>query len=132
MKLTVTELKTEDVFLDMARVHQSHRPRISAGQILKVRFGRKSCLLVARGARANQRGSLSIDLKTRRALGIPAYGEEVDLTLSKANAFEDLVWGWRASEPISRIAVRLGLISVLLGLLGVGLGIWSVLLTLAP
>jgi hypothetical protein len=99
MKLKVTELKTEDVFLDIVRVHQSHRPGISAGQILKVRCGEHSRLLVARGARANQRGSLSIDVKTRRGLGIAAYGEEVEVTISKANSFENLMWGWKASEP---------------------------------
>lgn len=129
MKLNVTELRLSDVFLDMVRVHQSHRPGIPAGKICRVRHGSKSVLLVARGARANQRTSVSVDLKTRKALGISKFGEEADVTFHRATLWDEMVWGWHTSEPATRIAFRLGAISLILGLVGIILGAWSAWLT---
>ena len=131
MELKVIELRTADVFQDMVRVHRIHRPAIPAGRIFRVRHVTKSVLLVARGARANQRNTFAIDLKTRQALGIPRYGEDVEVTFSNANPVDELVWGWRASEPVSRIASRLGLLSVVLGAIGAVLGAWSLWLTMS-
>lgn len=128
--LTVIELTTADVFQDMARVHLKHRQGIPAGSLFRLSHGTCSAMLVARGARANRRGCIAIDLKTRNKLGIGAYNEPVELTLAKANIFDALIWGWHASEPIARIAVRLGVLSLVLGALGLGFGVWSVVLTL--
>lgn len=120
--LRVIELKTDDVFQDMVRVHQKHRRQIPAGRVCKVRCNGKSITMVARGARRNQTEAFAIDLRSRNRLGISSYGQVVDVEFEQGNWFDELRWGWQASEPISRLAARLGIISLALGLLSLVLG----------
>lgn len=121
-KLKIVELRTADVFQDMVRVHHKHRPNVPAGRVCKMSSNGKSVLLVARGARRNQPHSVAVDLRTRNRLGISSYDHEIEVNFEPASWFDEVVWGWHASEPISRIATRLGAISLFLGLLGAVLG----------
>ena len=121
-KLTIVELKTADVFQDMVRVHYKHRHNLPAGQICRVLCNGRSVLLVARGARHNLPNSFAVDLRTRNCLGISSYGQEVEVSFERTRFLDEVCWGLRASEPISRIATRLGVLSVGLGALGVALG----------
>lgn len=121
-ELTIIELKTADVFQDMVRVHRRHRPNVPAGRVCKVTCNGKSVLMVARGARRNQTNTFAVDLRTRNRLGISSYGQQFEVSFRQANWFDEVRWGWHASEPISRIATRLGGISLLLGFLGAVLG----------
>ena len=127
--LKIVELSSADVFEDMVRVHQSHRPEVPAGRILWMKHGRRRRLLAARGSHHNTVGQAAIDLKTRRELRIPRYGEVVEITFEKANWAWSVVWACTASNPIARIAAWLGVVSVMLGLLGVALGVWSLYLS---
>ena len=129
--LKIVELSSADVFEDMVRVHQSHRPDIPAGRILWMKHDRYRRLLAARGSHNNVRGQAAIDLKTRRELHIPKYGEVAEITFERASWAWAIVWACSASNPIARIASWLGLVSVALGLLGVALGVLSLWLTLA-
>lgn len=121
-KLTIVELRTTDVFQDMVRVHQTHRRDVPAGRICRVTRGSNSVLLVARGAPHSQPKSFAVDLRTRNRLGIASYGQQVEVYFERATWLDEIIWGWRASEPISRIATRLGVISLGLGILGAVLG----------
>lgn len=127
-RLTIVELRTADVFQDMVRVHQKHRPGVPAGRICRMKCGGKSVLVVARGARHNQLRSAAIDLRTRNLLGLTAYGQEVAVSFEAANLLDEMAWGWHASEPISRVATRLGVVSLALGTLSLLLGVVGVVL----
>jgi hypothetical protein len=125
-KLKVIELMTADVFQDMVRVHQKHRPNVPAGRICRMTCGQKSVLVVARGARHNRPNSAAIDLRTRNRLGLSSYGQEIEVSFERANSIDEMLWGWSASEPVSRIATRLGVLSLALGVLGTALGVIAV------
>lgn len=126
-RLKIIELRTADVFQGMVRVHRKHRRDVPAGRVCKMSCNGKSVLLVARGARRNQPDSVAVDLRTRNRLGISSYDHEVEVDFKPANWLDEVLWGWHASEPISRIATRLGAISLFLGLLGAVLGTVSLL-----
>lgn len=124
VRLTVRQIEREDVFHDMARLHLSHRPNSPAGTVLKIKADKRLVYRAARGAPANLKDSIWIDLKTRQALGLQA-NVEADLEISKANCFEEMFWTWNATNPAARIATRVSVVSLILGLVGLGLGVVS-------
>lgn len=125
--LTVREIGLEDVFLDMVRVHISHRPGVSAGRILTVECNGVFVPLVARGAHDNSRDEIWLDLETRGRLGGLKPNVAYNFKLHTATWSECMRWAWSATDPAYRIPAKISLISVALGVVGLFLGIVSLL-----
>lgn len=129
VKLTVKQVDKEDVFGDLARVHTSHRPDIRAGYICRIRVNERSILAVARNSKGNETGTIALDDALRTRLQVKER-EAYTFTITKAGAWDQFIWAWSASDPVNRVASRLGALSVGLGVLGLLLGILSLYLTL--
>ena len=128
MELLVKQADREDIFGDLARLHTSHRPGILAGSICRISVGSASVLAVARNSKSNETGTISLDDALRTRLKIKD-GESYEFKIVPAGLWDQFNWAWSASNPVNRIASRLGVLSVALGLLGLLLGILSVWLS---
>jgi len=124
INLKVVEAKYSDVFGDMARLHLDHRPFAKAGRVVVLVCNSKKTRVVARGALANDRGSIALDSATRVRLGVN-LNQSVAFEISKAGFIDEVMWAWDASDAMPRVAARLGAVSVCLGFVGLVLGIIS-------
>lgn len=113
-----------DVFHDMVRVSKHHRPFSSAGQVILVCCNGARIPLVARGAKANSRETISLDLRSREKFGLKP-NTDASFEFREAGLWAEFVWAWNATDAMPRVAARLGLISVGLGTLGLVLGLAS-------
>jgi hypothetical protein len=127
-KLRIVNVTLRDAFSDLARVHHTHRPSISAGKICVVECNGKIVRLAARGT--SSKDTLEIDLKTRIALGLKSWNETVEVSIKPARWWDEVLWTLKASSPMPRIAAWLGLVSLGLGVVGVLLGLLSIYLAL--
>jgi hypothetical protein len=126
LKLIVHQVSNDDIFQDIVRVHQSHRPGILAGRVFRVTANGQTVRAIARGAIDNDRRFVWIDDAMRSRLNI-AEGSEVEFTFGEGSWFDQFIWVWTASDPVTRTAGRLGVFSLLLGLIGLALGLISLL-----
>lgn len=122
--LTVQQVDWDDVFHDIVRVHLDHRPFAKAGAIVIVEHAGKSMRLAARGAPKNDRERIWLDLRSREKLELKPKAQAA-ITFRQAWLWDEFMWAWSATDPMPRIAARLGLVSVLLGVLGGLLGALS-------
>lgn len=127
VSLVVRGAEREDVFADMARVHKSHRPGISAGRIFTLECNGNFVPLVARGAPRNKAGEIWIDLETRSKLGELDLNTAYEFKLHSATWGECLKWAWFATNPAYRVSSKISLVSLVLGVIGLLLGILSLL-----
>ena len=79
---------------------------------------------LARGAPANNRTNIYLDLSSRNRLRV-RLGEQIEFTIEKGDFMDELLWAWSATDAMPRIAARLGVLSLGLGLIGLFLGIAS-------
>lgn len=119
--LKVDKIDKDDVFGDVVRVHYSHRPGIRSGKICRMTILDKKILLVARNVSGNNVGIVRLDDASRYKLGVK-IGQEYECSFEEVGFIGEFMWGWSASSPVNRVAVRLGLLSVILGLIGLLLG----------
>ena len=122
--LTVKSLSRDDVFGDMVRIHQSHRPGTRAGDVIVVWARGRHVRALARGAPANNKTAIYLDMSTRGRLGV-RLGEEVEFDITEADFMDEMLWALSATDAMPRIAARLGVLSFVLGLLGLVLGLIS-------
>ena len=129
MVLKVCQLFVQDVYKDMVRIPERHR-RDALGRVVKessicrITAEGRSILVSARGCADETEAIIRMDDKTRNALGVVA-GREYDFQLEQVGALKQLAWAWDCSEPATRLAARLGLVSLALGVFGLLLGIAS-------
>jgi hypothetical protein len=128
IKLEVKQADSADVFQDMVRVHHSYRPKIAAGRICCVQANGEKIRATARNTTANETGVIYLDNVMRKKLRVKD-GESAEFTISKGSVWDEFVWAWTASDPVSRIGSRLAVLSVCLGLLGFALGVISIWLS---
>jgi hypothetical protein len=119
----------DDIFGDMVRVHQKHRPFSRAGQVIAIRHGKHRMLAVARGALKNSADTISLDQRSREKLDVKPR-EEAEFIFESATSIDQFRWAWRATNAMPRVAARLGILSVILGGVGLLLGALSLWLTL--
>ena len=131
MALRIHKVDREDIFQDLVRVHISHRKGIRAGRLCRVTINGKSIVAVARNSLRNDTKGIWLDNSQRAKLGVKA-GDDADFSITPTSWYEELLWIWRASDPVNRTAGRLGILSLLLGITGVVLGAWSVWLAFRP
>jgi hypothetical protein len=129
-RLIVKQLHFEDVFQDMARLALEHRPHAKAGKVIVLKVGGRTARALARGAPGRDATSIYLDDATRDRLEVSA-GQQVDLEIERGRFWDEFLWGWHATNAVTRVAARLGIVSVGLGLLGLVLGAWALWLTLA-
>ena len=127
MKLTVHSASTDDFLQDVVRVHSSNRQGIRSGQLCRVSKNGKHIYGIAR--HTGDRTRISLDSAQRRALDVRA-GEEADFQFRQLTWFEEINWVWHATDPITRTAARLGILSFWLGIIGLVLGALSLYLAL--
>ena len=131
--LEVRSARRVDIYRDIARVPESHRVdsrgrRIPEGRICEVTVGSKSWLLSLRGQQQHSDPAIHLDDYAREKLGLEK-GKQVNLTLRQVGWLGQFLWTWRATDPLYRIAARVGGISVLLSFLGLVAGILGILLS---
>lgn len=116
-RLKVHQAKLRDVYRDVARIHEVHRGGIAAGKICELSVNGKNRLVVVRGTDGDgpeARGWIRVDEITRENLGLQ-FGNAYDFELVEAGWWQRLCWAWQASEPGSRIAAQLSIVSLFLG-----------------
>jgi hypothetical protein len=115
-----------DIYRDMARVNQDSRGRrVKEGRVYRVRVkSGKSLLLAIRGLADH--GVLSIDEITRRKLGLKT-GEEFEIAFERVGFWGNLIWSINASDPATRTAAQLGVLSLFLGVVSLALGVLAFL-----
>jgi hypothetical protein len=123
VSLVVHKLADKDEFLlDIVRVNYSHRRGIKAGQICSLTANGATVLAAARGAPKNDvKGIWLCDERIHKLHlkeGVPA-----DFEIKKARWGQQFTWLWHATDPASRTAGRLGVISFALGLISLALGL---------
>ena len=124
--LTVKQLPLQDVFQDMARLALEHRPHSKAGKVIVLQAGTRTARALARGAPGRDVSSIFLDDATRDRLGVSS-GDQVDFLIRKARFWDEVIWGWQATNAVTRVGTRLAMLSVALGILGLFLGVISVL-----
>ena len=120
-RLTVRPLEREDVFHDMVRLHLDHRIDSQAGRVIVIEANGQKVRALARGAPANSRTTIHMDLAMREKLGV-SLKEEVDFAILPGDMLDEWAWAWNATNAMPRIAARLAVLSLLLGLIGLVLG----------
>jgi threonine dehydrogenase-like Zn-dependent dehydrogenase len=127
-KLKVYHLALEEVFQDMARLVFEHRPHSKAGKVIVLKANNRKARAIARGAPGRDANGIYLDDVIRDRLALRS-GDEVDFTIERAGLWDEFVWGWQATNAVTRVGSRLGIIGLALGIAGLLLGIWSVVLT---
>lgn len=123
--LTVVDASLSDVFGDIARIHLSHRPASKAGKIILLRANGRNAYAVARGLRAGMsKENISLDSALRERLGV-SVNETYDFKIDSVGRVGELVWAWRSTDPVPRVAAWLGAVSVAFGAIGILLAIIS-------
>jgi hypothetical protein len=125
IELVVRPAALSDVMDDFARFDNIHRTfdgkLVRAGRLVVLSANGKSVRVVARGQAKDAKGEIRLSSETRTRLAIKS-GQTVVFTIAAATLWDEFWWAWGASNPVNRIAARLGLISVGLGFLGAALG----------
>jgi len=116
--LKVHQVELDEVFEDMARVAYEHRPHSKTGRIIVLKVGNKVARVMARGAPGRDQKSIYIDDATRERLGL-STGREANFTILPARFWDEFVWAWQATNPVTRVAGRLGIIALGLGAVGI-------------
>jgi len=130
MILTVHIAKKDDLFQDVVRIHRSHRKDIRTGSLCQVNANGRSIIAIARNS-LGDKNDIGLDSSQRIGLGVRP-GEEVDFNIVRVPWYGQLLWVWRASDPVNRTAGRLGILSMVLGIIGLALGTLSVWLAIKP
>lgn len=134
VRLQVEDLKAEDTWKDIVRIHKTHRKdhkggHIDRGTICCISVGKKSKWVVVHGRQHNE-PFVRMDLNTRLGLEVDS-GTPYDFTLKKLPWVKRLWFPWRASDPIYRYPAQLGLLALIigtvLGFLGIVLGLLPIL-----
>jgi hypothetical protein len=133
-KLKVRMADKEDTYKDLARIPEKYRRDssqllIPEGRICKVTIAGRSRLLSLRGRLHENEALIFMDASARDDLKLEV-GSEYEVALREAWWFGQFLWAWRASDPLYRVAARLGLISVALGFAGILLGALSVYISI--
>jgi hypothetical protein len=123
MKLTVHKMDNADIFSDRARLHYSYRPGIKSGTICAIRANNKVTYVEVRNTpRAT---GIQLDDETRSRLDLKDGCEYEFEPLEIVGFLRELIWFSRASNPINRVAGKMGVLSI-------GLGGLSLLLAMPP
>lgn len=122
--LVVRPAHADDVFKDIARIHESDRKGSRAGLVYRLSVNRKTAFTIVRGMKDGAKGTILLDEITRDNLGIE-INEQCLFKIAKAGFWGQLRWSWGTSDPAYRVAARLALISLGLGVLGLVLGVLS-------
>jgi hypothetical protein len=122
--LEVRQQAGTDVYRDRVRVPEVFRGCIREGRICKVSVGGQSALLEVRGLQTENAPIIRVGDLSRRALGLEP-GKKYAFCIREVWWIGQFAWAWRASDPASRIAARLGILSVALGFIGVALGLFA-------
>ena len=116
--LKVHQVELDEVFEDMARVAYEHRRHSKAGKIIVLKVSDRVARVMARGAPGRDQSSIYLDDATRERLGVSS-GQKADFTIKRARFWDEFVWAWQATNPVTRVAGRLGIIALALGAVGV-------------
>jgi hypothetical protein len=136
MRLQVHEAFDFDIYNDIARIHRSQRTGIEAGSICALRVIRQGArcsarLVLVRGSRdADSKEQLAIsrptsdtvdqsewirlDEMTRRKLGVEK-GCSYEFELIRVPAVLHFLWALTSSNPTTRIATQLAIVTFTLG-----------------
>lgn len=127
VQLTVRSARSDDVYRDIARIAPNDRNDLRTGRVYSFAANGKSVRLILRGVTTKSSGTILIDDEARRRLGVK-YGHPYVFSVRELGFFQELWWGWAASDPTFRSMSRVAAISLGLGALSVGLGALSVFL----
>ncbi len=89
----------------------------------------RSVLLSCRGCNNEKDAVIFLDGTTRTRLGI-REGQTDTFEFLQVWWLGQFLWAWRASDPIYRIAARIGLISLVFSFIGLLLGVIGLIVAL--
>lgn len=122
MKLKVLDADKPDIYRDIARIPIGHRNGIKEGTICRVRCNGKVCYLALRGSPRHTDATIKLDDKTRDELEIEK-GRQYEFQFEPLNFVMRYYATWFASDPFTRVAYQMSLISLGIGLISFFLGI---------
>lgn len=114
--LEVHQVRDEEVYRDIVRVHRSRRGKLRSGQVCRITIDRLSTHAVVRGLPDDQQDWICLDEVQREKLGVER-GQRVEPKISRAGIFGWLAFMLNASDPALRAASWIGLVSLMVGLL---------------
>jgi hypothetical protein len=121
VRLEVHHAKLRDIYRDVARISEEHRGGIPSGAICNLSANGHSRLVVVRGSydsRVSECDWIRLDETTREHLGGLRWKEPYFFELVEANWWQrNICWPWSTTEPISRIAAQLSIVSLMLGVI---------------
>jgi hypothetical protein len=120
VNLLVQQMDVDDIFTDRARLNYTHRRGFHAGTVCKVATGNRWSFVEVRNYART--GVICMDDETRRRLGVSS-NERHEFSISRAGFIGELIWIARASNPMNRVAAKLGVLSFCLGVLSLALAI---------
>lgn len=134
--LEVRQLDAEDVFKDIARIHESQRGGLPLGTICKISVGKASRYLSIRGLPAEtlERRKLPtqapnyilLDEVARSDLGLKLQSK-YRFKIVPASWCGRVWWACSATDPAARVSALIATWSLALAVIGLVLGVWSVL-----
>lgn len=130
LHLTVGSAQYQDIYKDTARITADDRGALETGRVYSFKVDGRSARLIVRRSAAKDSGKLLIDKDVRQRLGV-AYGQSYSFEVSELGFFQELWWGWNASEPTFRSMSRVAAISLGLGALSFLLGAFSLVIALS-
>jgi hypothetical protein len=134
--LIVRSARGDDVYKDIARVGRDDRGRLRTGRVHFFKTIGGEGYFILRGVAASKRGYIFVDSEMRTKLGIQKKeAKAIQFEIREASFWEELIWGWSATDPSYRANARLAVISLALGLLSVflgAIGVWLGYLALHP
>src|SRR5262245_54788492 len=122
VKLEVLKIAEEDIYKDFVRIPQEHRGQIAEGRVCELRVGHECIRRAVRGYLHDASAAIRMDEFTRSRLRLTP-GKPVEFVIREVGWIGQFLWAWNASDPVPRIAARLGILSVVLGAVGLVLGI---------
>jgi hypothetical protein len=110
----------------MVRIPEQFRGGIREGTICRLTVGENTILRSVRGLSTEFDQVIRMDEFTRNRLQVRT-DSLATFEIREVGWLGQFLFAWNASEPASRVAARLGILSLVLGLLGLVLGVVSLL-----
>ncbi|MDE2029724.1 MAG: hypothetical protein KGI97_04070 [Alphaproteobacteria bacterium] len=129
VSLEVHPVEDDDAYRDIVRVARWDRGEIKAGSVCRFSTPKGYAYLMLRNTHNGNRGKILMDRNSLNKLNID-NGEKYNFVIREAGFWGELCWIWTATDPVYRVAGRLGVLSLVLGILAVlpmleGMAAWG-------
>lgn len=120
-RLKVHGADEDDVYEDIVRIPEKDRGELKTGAIHRFSTAKGAAYFILRGSKPDNAGKILMDKASRDKLSLNP-SEECDFDIREAGFWGEFCWVWRATNPVYKVAGRLGVLSFFLGIVAVIFG----------